>query len=252
MQILASAIRTPNVHTAERWASIAAGSLLAGHALSRGRRGVLELLAGAAMIERGITGKCRVYRTLGIRTTPYDAALPYELGVRARASITIAAPRQQVFEFWRNLQNLPRFMRHLVSVELQENNRSRWIAEGPRGRRFQWDTEIVNETPNELIAWKSLPGSDIDSAGSVRFSDAPAGRGTELRIEMQYNPPAGTVGAYIAKLLGREPEKELSSDLRRLKQFLECGEIATTDGQPQGPSSKFTRTVEKTLEEAVA
>jgi len=130
------------------------------------------------------------------------------------------------------LDNLPRFMRHLVSVDQLDYRRSRWVAQGPAGWRVTWDAEVINEIPNELLAWQSLAGSQVDSAGSVRFTEAPGGRGTEIRVELQYNPPAGIVGAYVARLFGREPEQEIEADLNRLKQFLECGEVATTDGQP--------------------
>jgi uncharacterized membrane protein len=102
------------------------------------------------------------------------------------------------------------------------------------GRKVEWDAEIINEYPNELIAWKSLAGADVDSAGSVHFSDAPGGRGTEVRVELQYNPPAGVAGAYIAKLFGHEPEQAIIEDLHRMKQFLETGEIASTEGQSKG------------------
>ena len=185
-------------------------------------------------MRRGFSGYCEVYNALGIRTAPSDATLPYELGVRARAAVTVNQPRQQVYQFWRQFENLPHFMRHLVSVEPTGQNRWHWEAKGPMEKTIGWDAEIINEIPNELIAWKSLEGSDVDSAGSVRFKDAPGNRGTEIRVELQYNPPAGAVGAYIARLFGREPEQEIVSDLARLKQFLESGEIATTEGQPHG------------------
>ena len=249
MQVLMSKIRTPNVHPIERWVSVTGGAILAAQGIRRGRSGMWQVLTGAAMLERGITGKCRVYRTLGIHTAPYTASLPYELGVRARASVTINQPKEAVFAFWRQFENLPRFMRHLVSVDAQENNRSHWVAEGPGGRHFKWDAEIVNEIPNELIAWKSLPGSDVASAGSVHFKDAPGGRGTEVRVELQYNPPAGMVGAYTARLLGREPEQEIACDLKRMKQYLEGGEVATTEGQAKGPAS-VTKVSAQVMEKA--
>ena len=122
---------------------------------------------------------------------------------------------------------------------------------GPCNRPVEWYAEIINEVPSELIGWKSLPGSDVDCAGSVRFTDAPGGRGTEVRVELQYNPPAGMVGAYLARLFGREPEQEIEADLGRLKQYLEGGEVATTAGQPQG-GSKAQRVAAETLEEAIA
>jgi uncharacterized membrane protein len=234
MQVLTSEIRTPNVHPVERWISVAGGALLAANGMRRGRKGIFEMVTGALMVRRGLTGKCEVYRALGMRTTPWEATLPYELGIRARSSITIAQPRETVYLFWRQLENLPKFMQHLLNVEPRGEKRSHWVVEGPMGKKFSWDAEIINEIPNELIAWKSLPGADVDSAGSVRFSDAPGERGTQVQVELQYNPPAGVAGAYLAKIFGREPEQQIDADLRRLKQVLETGEIASTTGQPKG------------------
>ena len=192
------------------------------------------------MLGRGLSGRCALYRNLGIRTNPSNATLPYELGIRAGASVTINQPRDKVFQFWRAFENLPRFMQHLLLVEQEDEKRSHWVAEGPAGRKVEWDAEILREIENELISWRSLPGGDVTSAGSVRFSDAPGNRGTEIHVELQYNPPGGTVGAYVARLFGREPEQEIKADLGRLKQFLETGEVATTEGQPKGPSSRRT------------
>jgi uncharacterized membrane protein len=120
-------------------------------------------------------------------------------------------------------------MRHLLSVEQREGGRSHWVAEGPLNHKVEWDAEIINEIPDELLAWKSLPGSDVASAGSVQFKDAADGSGTDVHVELQYNPPAGQVGAYAARLFGREPEQEIQADLRRLKRYLESGEAATTE-----------------------
>lgn len=240
-----------NLSTPERWASVIAGGAMAAAGIRKGRSGLLHLLAGGAMIQRGISGQCRFYRLFGLRTAPSDATLPYELGIRARAAVTINQPRERIFQFWRQLENLPRFMRHLVSVEPADGVRSHWVALGPAGKKVEWDAEIINEIPNQLIAWKSLPGSDVASAGSVRFQDAPGGRGTEIRVDLQYNPPAGIVGAHIARLFGREPEQEIEADLGRLKQFLEGGEVATTQGQPQG-GKQANRRAGRALEEAIA
>lgn len=239
MQVLTSTIRTPNVHLAERWISAGIGTALAVHALRHGTKGIPEFLAGALMIHRGITGKCEVYRALGMRSSRWDAALPYELGIRADSSITIAQPRASVYTFLRDFENLPRFVTHLISVEPRGEKRTRWVAQGPLGKKFGWDAELINEVPNELIAWKSLPGADIDSAGSVLFSDIPDGSGTHVRVELQYNPPAGIAGAYFAKWFGREPEQEVDANLRRLKQFLETGEIPS--GQDRKRMSRSER-----------
>jgi uncharacterized membrane protein len=182
---------------------------------------------------------------LGVRTEASTSTLPYELGIRARAAVTINQSRETVFASMRNFQQFPRFMRHLKSVEPLGDGRSHWVAEGPLGSSVSWDAEIINEISNELIAWKSLPGSQVDHAGSLRFADAPGQRGTEVRVEMQYNPPAGIVGAYVARLFGREPEQEIAADMRRLKQYLECGEVARTDNQSRGGAALQSEIVHK-------
>jgi len=206
MQLIRNNTPYVNLHFLERWASVGSGAVLTVSGIRKGSRGVLRTLAGLAMMQRGVTGRCQVYRLLGVRTAPSDATIPYELGVGVRAAVTINQPRDKVYQFWRQLENLPRFMRHLRSVEPAGGNRSHWVARGPAGMKVEWMAEIINEIPNELIGWRSLRGGDVDSAGSVRFSDAPGGRGTEIRVELQYNPPAGVIGAYVAKLFGKEPE----------------------------------------------
>ena len=241
MEIIDPRVPYKNINTIERIASVVGGGALAASGLRKGRAGVVRLIAGAAMIQRGVSGRCQVYRALGVRTAHSDATLPYELGVRARAAVTVQEPREKVFQFWRQFENLPRFMRHLILVESRDGVQSHWVAEGPGKTKVEWDAEILNEIPNELIAWRSLPGSDVTSAGSVRFGDAPGDRGTEIRVELQYSPPAGIVGAYVARLFGREPEQEIQADLGHLKQFLEGGELATIAGQPHGGIGENSR-----------
>jgi uncharacterized membrane protein len=253
MEIIRSNIRYVNVHPLERWISLAAGGWLAASGVRRGTPGVLRMLTGAELIRRGVTGQCEVYRALGVRTSAHEGhTLPYELGVRARAAVTVNQPRERVFQFWRQFENLPRFMRHVVSVDAPDGRRSHWVARGPAGRKVEWDAEIINEIPNELIAWRSLPASDVDSAGSVRFKDAPGQRGTEIHVELQYNPPAGMVGAQIARLFGREPEQEIEADLNRLKQYLETAEIATTENQPHGTLRRGSMSSGRLIEKVVA
>ena len=230
-----------NMNLTDRWISVLGGVLMA-QASRRKPSGKLGLLAAAELIRRGATGHCYGYQALGVRTLGTDSgksvSVPYELGVRGRAAVTINKPRSTVYQFWRNFENLPRVMEHLVSVDAQSDPRLHWVAEGPGGARVEWDAEIHNDLENELIAWRSLPASEVDSAGSVRFKDAPGNRGTEVIIELQYNPPAGLIGASLAKLFGRDAETEIESDLFRLKQFLEAGEVASTEGQSKGPPGR--------------
>jgi uncharacterized membrane protein len=125
-------------------------------------------------------------------------------------------------------------MDHLESVRILDGKRSHWVAKAPLGTSVEWDAEIINEEANELIGWRSLEGADVPNAGSVRFRPAPGGRGTEVRVNLEYNPPTGKLGAAFAKLLGEEPERQVEEDLRRFKQWMEAGEIPTTAGQPKG------------------
>ncbi len=155
-------------------------------------------------------------------------------GILIKRSATVNRPIEEVFTFWRNLENLPTFMLHLESVSVTDTNRSHWVVRGPMGSRIEWDAEIFNEKPNELIAWRSLEGSEIDHAGSVRFRKAPADRGTEVLVELNYEPPAGRLGRSIAWLFGEEPRIQIEDDLRRFKQVMETGEIASIDGQSRG------------------
>jgi uncharacterized membrane protein len=144
--------------------------------------------------------------------------------VHVRESIRLEVPRADVYGFWRHLENLPRFMTHLDRVTESSDGQSHWVAVGPAGLAVEWDAEISNEVENELIAWRSLPGSDDVTAGSVNFDAARAGRSTEVSVHLQYAPPAGRAGALIASLFG-EPAQTIREDLRHFKQLLEAGEI---------------------------
>jgi uncharacterized membrane protein len=135
--------------------------------------------------------------------------------------ITIARRPEEVFEFWRDLANLPRFLSHLERVDVIDGRHSHWVVQGPAGMHVEWDAELINEIRPDLLAWRSLPGADVASAGSVQFR--PLGPNeTELRVRMQYAPPAGRAGAAVARLLGDAPESMLRTDLRRLKSILEA------------------------------
>ena len=157
-----------------------------------------------------------------------------ESGIKVVHTVTINQTPDVLFTFWRDFTNLPQIMDHLESVTVSDSTHSHWVAKAPLGRTVEWDAEIINEKPGELIAWRSLPGADVDSAGTVLFKAAPVGRGTEVKVELSYLPPAGKVGAAVAKLLGEEPKKQLDDDLRHFKQLMEAGERATTEGQSSG------------------
>jgi uncharacterized membrane protein len=156
-------------------------------------------------------------------------SLTGEGGIKATKTITINRSPEEVYNFWRNLDNLPTFMSHLESVQSTGGNRSHWVARGPAGVRVEWDAETIEDRPNELIAWRSVQGSDVDNQGWVEFEPAPGGRGTIVRVNIQYNPPGGRIGAGIAKLLGKEPGQQVQDDLRRFKQIMEIGEVVNSD-----------------------
>ena len=153
-------------------------------------------------------------------------------GIHVEEAVTVNRPASEVFRFWRNFENLPRFMNHLRAVSQREEGISHWVARGPAGVNVEWDARIINEIDGRLIAWQSLEGSEVSTAGSVNFRETP--RGTEVRVNLQYDPPAGKLGAGVARLLGEEPSVQIHEDLRRFKQLIETGEIPTTKGQPFG------------------
>src|SRR5687767_11449440 len=186
----------------------------------------------------------------GVKENSQATAAPRRRGLileknRARRVIkcvTINRTQEDLFRFWRRLENLPFFARHLISVKETSPTESHWIAKSPAGTTAEWDAGIVKETVNEYLAWESNPGSEIDNAGSIRFRPAPAGQGTEVMVTLEYIPPVGALGALIARLYGEEPDLQVEEDLVRFKAFMETGEIPTTVNQPVGSGGKSGRT----------
>jgi uncharacterized membrane protein len=162
---------------------------------------------------------------------------PGKDGVQIIEAVIVDKPSSDLYTYWRDFTNLPTFMNHLESVTVQDDTHSHWVAKAPLGRTASWDAEIINETPGHLIAWRSVPGSGVASAGTVRFEPATGGRGTEVRVNLEYNPPAGAIGAAVARLLGEEPRIQVAEDLRRFKNLMETGEVPTVEGQPVGARS---------------
>ena len=148
--------------------------------------------------------------------------------IEVRKAITVNRHPEEVYAFWHDFENLPRFMSHLQSVEITGQGRSHWKAKGPAGRTVEWDAIIVEDEPNQRIAWETVAGSGIDHAGAVRFQPAPGNRGTEVRVELRYAPRAGRLGSTLAKLFGEAPEEQIQADLRAFKSAMEIGEIART------------------------
>ncbi len=226
-----------NVGKIERIASAIGGGALIGYALkSRSKGGIALGLLGAGLLYRGTTGQCEAYRVFGVNTA--DGTEEVARDVHIEKSITINRSPQELYKFWRDFDNLPRFMENLESVTRLDDQRSHWVAIGPGGKEIEWDAEIYNEKEGELIAWRSLPGADVTNAGSVHFEPAPDGRGTYLKVSLNYNPPGGKAAALFAKLFGQEPGQLVEHNLKRLKQLIETGEIPTTEGQPSGRAQK--------------
>jgi uncharacterized membrane protein len=227
-----------NVGNTERVVSGLAAGAVALMGLRRRRlRPLLFPLAGS-LISRAVTGRCAVNRALGrnsargSRVSPVASVRRGE-GIKVEKSVVVNRPVHELYRFWRNFENLPRFMDHLESVRVIDETRSHWVAKGPAGTKVDWDAVIHNEIENELIAWRSLPGADVNNAGSVHFNEAAGGGGTEVRVILSYEPPAGKVGAAVAKLLGEDPSKQLEDDLRRFKQVMEA-EIPGSLRHPAG------------------
>ena len=240
-----------NVGKYERMASAIGGGALVGYALkSRTPTGIALGVLGAGLLYRGATGQCEAYRALGVNTATTSEDVARE--VHIEKSITIGVGPAELYSFWRNFENLPRFMEDLESVTQLDGNRSHWVAKGPAGTKVEWNAEIYNEKEGELIAWRSLPEADITNAGSVHFEEAPGGRGTYLKVVLNYNPPGGKAAQLFVKLFGSEPGQLVESNLKRLKQLLEAGEIPTTEGQTSGREAKTSASTSSDAPSALA
>jgi uncharacterized membrane protein len=234
-----------NVNEIERWASTIGGGALTVYGVTRlvqgNWLGAVLGLVGGCLVYRGTTGHCSMYQALGISTAEGtsnpNVSVPAHRGIKVEQSVTINKSPEELYRFWRNFENLPRFMNHLESVSVEGSGRSHWVAKAPAGTTVEWDAEVYNEKENELIAWRSLEGADVDNAGSVRFEPATDGRGTVVRVSLKYDPPGGVIGSTFAKLFGEEPSQQIEEDLRRFKQVMEAGDILTTEGQSSGRSA---------------
>lgn len=209
---------------AGRWASLIGGSALVLLGLrQRSLRGAFMALAGGGLAYKAATAQGGIQEAVGMNQA-----------IKVEKTVTINKPVEELYRFWRNFENLPHFMKHLKSVTVISDKRSHWIANAPLGASVEWDADIVNEQENYFIAWASVEGADVDNSGFVRFQPGPQGRGTEVKVVIEYNPPGGAIGAGLAKLFGEEPEQQVGDDLRRFKMIMETGEIATTEGQSSG------------------
>lgn len=215
-----------NIGEVERWASAIGGGALAIYGATRGSLGGIAIaLVGAALVHRGATGHCNLYEAMNINTAEAplrnseNVSVSGERGTKVEKSVTINRPASELYAFWRNFENLPQFMNHLESVTAAGPNRTHWVAKGPAGTSVSWDAEVYNEKPGELIAWRTLEGSTVAHAGSVRFEET--GGSTLVRVSLKYDPPGGRLGSYVAGLFGENPEQQIDEDLGRFKQLME-------------------------------
>lgn len=219
-----------NVGLAERWISGAAGVALIAFALGRQRLRLVLVPVGLGLVQRALTGRCEFKRALaGIaardeRRGGPVAGLEGGAGRKIEQTVTIQRSPSELYHFWRQFDNLPRFMDNLESVTVLDDLRSHWVAKGPLGTRVAWDAEIHNEIEDELIAWRSLPGADVDQAGSVHFTPTPDGA-AEVRVVIRYAAPGGRLGEAVAHVVGDDPERQVADDLRRFKQVMEAGAV---------------------------
>lgn len=226
-----------NVGDTERVVSLAAGSILG--LLGIARRDLTGLViagVGGGLMYRGATGYCHSYAALGIDTADEAAKKRAAEGFKVKHSVLISKSPEELYPHWRKLDELPKIMSHLESVRVLDDRRSHWTAKAPAivGGTVEWDAEITEDVPNERIAWRSLPGTNVDSRGKVEFRRMPGDRGTAVRVEMEYRPPAGQLGKWVAKLFGEAPDQQVRADLRTFKRVMEVGEAITTEGQPHG------------------
>jgi uncharacterized membrane protein len=196
---------------------LGAGALIAYGLSRRSKSGTVLATAGGVLAFKAATSKSSLTSS------------------SAKATFLVNSSPQKAYDLWRNFENLPRFMRHLKSVRVLDNDRSEWIAEGPLDREVRWTAQITEDRQNERISWRSLPDSEIENSGSVEFRADPQKRGTFVTAEVQYSLPGGSVTLGLATLAGKHPEFVVREDLRSFKALVEAGETPTTAGQTHGP-----------------
>lgn len=237
-----------NVSPTERLISGVAGGALIAYGVKRGDAvGILLSVLGGGLTLRGATGHCQVYDAMDINTADEtkrhfgagSKKSPFAKGylptgkIHVKKSVTINKSPAELYQFWRNFENLPRFMSHLESVTVTGDTTSFWKAKAPFGTTVEWNAEVTSDIENQRIGWTSTEGSDIPNSGVVEFNPT-TNRGTEVRVVLTYEPPAGYLGSLVAKLFGEEPSQQVYGDLCRFKSIMEAGTIMTVEGQPSG------------------
>ena len=211
----------------EKWASVIGGGAMVLAGLNqRSLRGVILAATGGGLLYQGINQNSTLKQV--------EEVMGLDSAIRAEKTVTINRSAEDLYQFWRQLENLPSFMGHLKSVTAIDERRSHWVANAPLGQAVEWDAEIVSDEPGRLIAWASAEDALVPNSGFVRFQPAVGDRGTEVKVVIEYEPPGGALAAAIAKLFGEEPEQQIGDELSRFKQLMETGEIATVEGQPDG------------------
>jgi uncharacterized membrane protein len=245
-----------NLGGPDRTASLLGGGLLILYGLRRRNWTSLGLgAAGVALIRRGLRGHSRLYTSIGLSsrggTLHADhAEVRPEQALCVRRTTTIAREPAELYAAWREFEGLPRFMEHLERVDVVSPTRSHWVARAPAGRKIEWDAEIVEDREGERIAWRTIQPTDLPHDGAIEFRPAPGGRGTEVEVTLEYEPPGGRFGRALAgalddppggrfgrsltELLGISPAQQVRHSLRRFKQIMEAGEVPTTKGQSSG------------------
>lgn len=192
-------------------------------------KGLLQTAIGGFLLYRGSSGNCPVYTSIGKSSDAQHAT-----SVNIRTSMIVNKPRNDVYQFWRRLENLPKFMKHLLTVKELDAKRSHWEAVIPGNLgTLKWDAEIVKEREGEFIGWQSLPNATIENAGKVEFRDIDNGQGTELDVTISYRPPAGQIGSGIASLLNPVFEKLIRQDIMNFKQYTETNDMPVYGGEQQ-------------------
>jgi len=240
-----------NVGETERIVSMVGGAALLLYAVNRGSwRGLVAGAAGADVLYRGITGYCVLYDKMGISTAAEQPTtgklmtrsafngrtngVQSATGVHVHKAVTVNRPVEAVYEYWQNLENLPNFMHHVQSVQMQGQGHSHWVVNVSPKLTLEWDAETTEERKNELIRWRSLPGATVENQGEVRFKPVPGERGTEVHVTIAYQPPGGIIGEAFARFIKGTTEQQIKEDIRRFKSMLEADEFPTIEGQPRG------------------
>lgn len=214
---------------------VSGAALVALAARERSWRTLGIAAVGAPLIYRGAMGRWPVPEAVSERASDAVAQVPIE------AAVTIGRPAGELYSFWRQLENLPRFMKNIDSVTQIDERRSHWVGKSPLGLKLEWDAEILDEREGTLLSWCSLPGSDVQNAGTVFFDPSTGGRGTVVRVSLDYQVPGHLLGQAVGKMLRGTTQQQVREDLKRFKELMETGEVATTNGQSHGTRSLIGR-----------